>query len=105
MAAHELTTNAVKHGALSVDAGSVAVTWELRDEGRRLHLVWTERGGPEVVQPRRQGFGSRLLHRGITRELSGEVHLDFAVEGLACRLLIGLDEAREANRYANAEAA
>src|SRR3954447_246162 len=66
MAIHELAANAVTHGALSVPSGRVAVVWDvLRDaEGqRRLCLEWTERGGPAVEPPSRQGFGSRLLER------------------------------------------
>jgi two-component sensor histidine kinase len=95
MAAHELATNAAKHGSLSVPEGRLGVDWEVVDDGlgSRLHLTWKETGGPRVQEPSRKGFGSRLLQHGIARELDGETHLDFAVEGLGCRMLVSLDEA------------
>jgi two-component sensor histidine kinase len=94
MAAHELTTNAAKHGSLSVPEGRVRVCWEVTTsrDGTHLHLSWKETGGPTVRQPSRMGFGSRLLQQGIARDLDGETHLDFAVEGLGCRMLVSLHE-------------
>jgi two-component sensor histidine kinase len=98
MAAHELTTNAAKHGSLSVPGGRVRVRWEVTTNGggAHLHLSWKETGGPTVKQPSRTGFGSRLLQQGIVRDLDGETHLDFAVEGLGCRMLVSLNEVQEA---------
>ncbi|MGO4573549.1 HWE histidine kinase domain-containing protein [Microvirga sp. 2TAF3] len=84
MAIHELTTNAAKYGALSVAAGRVAVRWmsEIGPEGMRLKLAWTEQGGPPVKPPKRQGFGSRLLHRVLTTQLDAKVEMDFERTGL-----------------------
>jgi len=103
MAAHELTTNAAKHGSLSVPEGRVLVRWEVTatGNGNRLHLTWKETGGPAVTQPSRTGFGSRLLQQGIARDLNGETHLDFAVEGLGCRMLVSLSELAAAAIPAN----
>ncbi len=94
MAAHELATNAAKHGSLSQPEGRVHVQWEVKQtaEGTRLHLTWKESGGPQVATPSRTGFGSRLLQKGVARDLNGDIHLDFAVEGLGCRMLVALDE-------------
>jgi two-component sensor histidine kinase len=88
MAIHELTTNAVKYGALSVDSGRVAVSWTSEPEGDsiRLKLVWTERNGPPVSPPTRQGFGSRLLHRVLTTQLNANVTMDFDEGGLRVSL-------------------
>ena len=96
MAAHELTTNAAKHGSLSVPEGTVRVRWDVTttEAGSRLHLSWKEAGGPAVREPSRVGFGSRLLQKGIARDLDGETHLDFAVEGLGCRMVVSLGEAQ-----------
>ena len=73
LAFHELATNAVKYGALSNETGSVSVMWTLENAAREqqllLHLIWTEQGGPPVEKPRRRGFGTRLIERGITLEL------------------------------------
>jgi two-component sensor histidine kinase len=94
MTAHELTTNAAKYGALSTDEGRVSVAWRvgLGESGReRLHIEWRETGGPPVSQPRRRGFGSRLITGGIARELDGDVRLDFAPEGLRCIIDVPLE--------------
>jgi two-component sensor histidine kinase len=99
MAAHELVTNAVKHGSLSVPGGRVELRWSLTKEaGRegRLHVVWKETGGPEVVHPVRRGFGSLVLGQGLARDNHVETHLDFKVEGLACTMLVSLAAASEA---------
>ena len=67
MILHELCTNAVKHGALSVPAGRAALAWtvEAGPDTETLRLTWRERGGPPVVSPSRKGFGTRLLERGF----------------------------------------
>jgi two-component system CheB/CheR fusion protein len=95
MALHELATNAIKYGALSVPAGIVHLSWRLeRDaEGGRLELDWREEGGPPVTPPSHQGFGSRVLERGLAHELEGKVDLDYAPDGLACRMTIPAEKA------------
>src|SRR5581483_2785152 len=54
---HELATNAVKYGSLSVPQGRVDLTWRRATDGA-LTLRWAEPGGPPVQDPKRQGFGS-----------------------------------------------
>ncbi len=83
---HELTTNAVKYGSLSVPDGTVAVTASLvgPDDAPRLRIAWTERGGPPVVPPSRKGFGSRLIERGLTAQVNADLSLDYRPEGVAC---------------------
>ncbi len=95
LAAHELATNAAKYGALSTPEGAVRVTWEVTSDGAVSHLeiVWKETGGPAVTPPTRRGFGSRLLLQGLARDLDGETHLDFATDGVSCRLRLPLSEA------------
>ncbi|MCR9281200.1 MAG: PAS domain-containing protein [Rhodobacteraceae bacterium] len=82
LALHELTTNAAKYGALSVLGGKLSVSWTTVDG--RIRLVWKERGGPEVVPPRRNGFGRMLLERLVGPALDGDVTIDFAPEGVSC---------------------
>jgi two-component sensor histidine kinase len=82
MALHELATNAMKYGALSVPAGRVAIAWEHPDARLRLH--WRETGGPPVEPPAHEGFGLRLLKRGLAGELGGSVEMTFAHSGLVC---------------------
>jgi PAS domain S-box-containing protein len=95
MALHELTTNAAKHGALSVSSGSISLTWSVVDAPeRRLRLDWSERGGPPIREaPSRRGFGSRLLQRGIAAELGGKVTLNFGSDGLDASIEVPLDVA------------
>jgi PAS domain S-box-containing protein len=84
MAIHELTTNAAKHGALSTFGGQVEVEWRVEPSEDRpiLHFSWKEKGGPRVVEPTRQGFGSRLLQRVLTTQLQAQVTMDFHEDGL-----------------------
>lgn len=91
MAFHELTTNAVKYGALSVPSGRVRVTWEVNSSGL-VHLVWQEEGGPIVRPPQHQGFGSRLLQRSLPHELGGTVRLDYLPQGLRCTMTMSLTQ-------------
>src|SRR5690606_20166131 len=88
MALHELGTNAIKYGALSVPDGRVALGWtaSTSDDAIRLGLEWREMDGPTVSAPVRRGFGSRLLERGLAAELGGPVRLDFRPDGLICTL-------------------
>jgi two-component sensor histidine kinase len=83
---HELTTNAVKYGALSVPGGRVTVGATVLDhpEGPRLRIAWTEHGGPPVKLPSRKGFGSRLIERSVTAQVGGTLSMDFAPDGLRC---------------------
>jgi two-component sensor histidine kinase len=85
---HELCTNAAKYGALSVESGTIAIDWRASGDGqeRRLLLTWREQGGPEVKPPARRGFGTRMIERGLSAELGGQVTMEFAPEGLRCVL-------------------
>ena len=98
MGVHELATNAVKYGALSVDKGRVEIDWRLDEtaEPPQLRLEWRERGGPKVSPPRSRGFGARLLERGLAHELGGEVVIRFLPAGVRCDIRAPFDpEARE----------
>lgn len=85
LALHELATNAVKYGALSVDAGWIDIAWT-RENGS-LSLTWSEHDGPPVSPPTRRGFGSTLISRNLGLAFGGKVELDFHPAGLVCRLL------------------
>lgn len=84
---HELSTNAVKYGALSNETGHVALSWrvEERDDAQWLRLCWQESGGPPVAPPSRRGFGSRLIERSLSVPGS-QTTSDFAPEGLVFTL-------------------
>lgn len=78
---HELATNAAKYGALSVSGGSLVVNARIASNGDAL-LDWTERNGPPVSPPSREGFGTALLDRSIPFDLGGESTVSYAPEGL-----------------------
>ncbi len=94
MAFHELTTNAVKYGALSALGGQVEVDWTLQGGGteRRLRLTWQERNGPPVQEPERRGFGTQLLQRVLGTQLNGEARIDYAPEGVRVTIDAALPE-------------
>ncbi|WP_197279842.1 PAS domain S-box protein [Bosea sp. AAP35] len=85
LAVHELATNALKYGALSVPAGLVVVTWEIRDDGA-LSISWAEEGGPPVVAPSRAGFGSTVLDKMAAASVDGVVTLAYAPTGVTWTL-------------------
>lgn len=79
---HELGTNAAKYGALSSTGGRVQLRWQV-DEGR-LKLIWHESGGPPVLLPKEQGFGTRLIERSLAAELGGRVTITYPPDGAVC---------------------
>jgi PAS domain S-box-containing protein len=85
LALHELCTNATKYGALSNDAGRIAIAWD-REAERGLKISWTEQLGPPVAPPGRRGFGSRLIEQSLARDLDARVVLDFRPEGVCCTI-------------------
>jgi PAS domain S-box-containing protein len=84
LALHELATNAGKYGALSADAGRVDVDWRL--DGDTFAIRWTERDGPPVSPPQRQGFGSTVISSMAKLSVGGDVEHDYAPQGVRWRL-------------------
>lgn len=81
MTLNELCTNTTKFGALSAPNGRVAIAWAVDDSAQRLRLTWTEKDGPAIQPPARQGFGTRLIET-LGKQLNGEVHLTYKPSGL-----------------------
>ena len=81
MMLNELATNAVKHGALSVPAGTLRVAWVLNAD--ELSLTWTEAGGPPIDgEPSSTGTGLKLIHGFVEHELSGTLTMNWLPAGL-----------------------
>lgn len=78
---HELVTNSVKYGALSVDQGQVIIQWET-DENGDLLLHWEEKNGPPVQPPTRRGFGTTIIERSIPFDLKGDAHIEYLLMGV-----------------------
>jgi two-component sensor histidine kinase len=95
---HELATNSVKYGALSVPNGKVRISWsniaeeavsEANGEsgdGVNLRLVWEESGGPAVKPPARTGFGTTIIQRHASAAFGGTVDIDFRPSGLVWQM-------------------
>ena len=94
MAFYELTTNALKYGALSVPEGQVDLCWEIAGSGdqRRLAVRWQETGGPHCSEPNRKGFGSFVTGRALAAETGGKVDAQFHEGGLRWNLDMPLND-------------
>jgi two-component sensor histidine kinase len=93
LAIHELATNALKYGALTVETGRVSITWKSEDQpdGPKFVFVWREFGGPSVSQPASVGFGSRLITRVLKDDFRGSVDVSYGSTGLICSLTAPLE--------------
>jgi PAS domain S-box-containing protein len=89
MVIHELTTNAVKHGAIRQPTGSIELKW-WGSLGDRLLFRWTETGCAQVQPPKRQGFGMSIINGAIRQQLAGEVALEWRSDGLRCEIDVPL---------------
>ncbi|MEE2952540.1 MAG: GAF domain-containing protein [Pseudomonadota bacterium] len=102
MIVHELTTNAVKHGALNPEGkGILSIRWNAEDEGgyRWLVLEWNEDRGanssPGVKQSVSSGFGTELLDLLIKRQLFGTIERLDSRRGLSLKLRLRLTASPE----------
>jgi two-component sensor histidine kinase len=77
---HELSTNAAKYGALRHDKGRINIQWHSHDDV--VALEWAEFGGPPVMAPEREGFGSLLIRRAFSQEYDPTAAFEFAEDGL-----------------------
>lgn len=94
LALHELGTNSLKYGALSVPKGRVAITWSTSSHGsgpRELRLAWQETGGPPVDTPSLRGFGTKVLERLVAQSVNGEARIEYRPEGLYWSLVCPMD--------------
>jgi two-component sensor histidine kinase len=94
MTLHELCTNAVKYGSLSVDRGTVEIRWDVELVGTRrwLSLRWRESGGPIVQEPLKKGYGSKLIRRATATEPGSMVEHRFDRDGVTCDMRFPLDD-------------
>ncbi len=83
---HELSANALQHGALSAPGGKVEMDWTVEDgEPPIIDMTWRETGGPAVTPPACRGFGLTLIER--SRSLPNmKTEIDFEPEGVLVRV-------------------
>jgi two-component sensor histidine kinase len=93
LAVNELVTNASKYGALSKPSGTVDVSWSREGGGPSpaFVFVWRERGGPPVVAPSREGFGTRVIRTSLADDFGGTVDLAYEPTGFVCTLTAPLE--------------
>jgi two-component sensor histidine kinase len=84
---HELATNAVKYGALTMPSGTVSVRWCLNagEEEPTITFTWRERGGPAAAPPKRRGFGTLLLEKAVASR-GGPPRFDYAPDGFTYQI-------------------
>ncbi len=91
LAFHELTTNALKFGALASANGCIQVEWRVVSD--QLVITWLETGVALVdPSPRHVGFGRDLLENGLAYDLQAETSVKFAPGGLACVVRLPLQD-------------
>jgi two-component sensor histidine kinase len=84
---HELATNSLKYGSLSVAGGMLNVSG--REGDGEVVVVWTEHGGPPVTAPvGPAGFGSELVARSVSGQFAGTITFDWPADGLVATLRI-----------------
>jgi two-component sensor histidine kinase len=94
LAVHELAMNALLHGTLGEDGGSLEVSWEHVDaDGHsRLSLLWQERGTRRSREaPTTKGFGLELLEKTLPYELSACTRVDWTNQGVRVEILLPRD--------------
>lgn len=81
---HELATNSVKYGALSVPEGRIRISWADVEEGTApmIRFSWEEMNGPTVKTPLHTGFGTTIIKTHAAAAFGGMVQVDFLPEGL-----------------------
>jgi two-component sensor histidine kinase len=90
MVIHELATNAVKHGALSGEQGTLEV--KTTDDGDLVRLIWVESGGTRVAAaPTEHGFGSKMVERSLKQQFGGALERDWKATGLVATLTMRKD--------------
>jgi two-component sensor histidine kinase len=93
MAFHELSTNAVKYGALSVDNGRIDISWkiDISSAENQLRIRWRETGVTIEREPTRRGFGSDILERSIPHLLHGSFERTLHRDGIECVIVLPLE--------------
>ena len=87
LALHELTTNALKHGALAQPSGRLSISWETEQDDH-IRLMWRESGVKMPVAPNKRGYGSQLIEEALPYQLGARTRLEFKDDGVSCELSI-----------------
>lgn len=100
---HELATNAMKYGALSVADGILSIRWALLPDSM-LNISWVEQFDNKQVPPKKddritgskakekKGFGSKLIQRSLGIHVRNKVTTDYHSQGLTCTIELYLGD-------------
>ncbi len=93
LAIHELTTNAVKYGALAATSGTVRIDCSVVDEVQSgtFGLTWQEFCDVPISKPARTGFGTVMVDRNPRFALGADIDLSYPATGIVWRLTAPLD--------------
>lgn len=76
LAVHELATNALNYGALSVPVGTLDISGTMDDA--TIVLSWAEQGAPDIGPDRKaEGYGSTLVRQTIEGQLGSAIDYDW----------------------------
>jgi PAS domain S-box-containing protein len=92
MAFHELSTNALKHGAFSAEKGTIDVTWTISENLHAMFtIIWQERGGPPPKPKSKSGFGKLVLEKLMPAAVEGIAEILGGPDGIKWTLSAPLD--------------
>jgi two-component system, chemotaxis family, CheB/CheR fusion protein len=94
MALHELTTNAVKYGALGQTGARLHVRWRVQDEDGSSWITvdWKESGveTADGAAPRGAGNGRRLIEDALPYQFGARTTFAIGPDGVHCTLALAL---------------
>jgi two-component system CheB/CheR fusion protein len=98
MAIHELTTNAVKHGALGEGNGRLNIRWRVQAENGSPWILidWKESGVDGVGSPdgeRRSGSGRRLIEDALPYQFGARTTFAIEADGAHCTIALPISGA------------
>jgi two-component system CheB/CheR fusion protein len=103
LAVHELSTNALKYGALASPTGKLTVQWRelVRNGDPWLHLDWHEIGLRErAAPPSTRGYGRVLIEQALPRQLGAETSLALGPTHMTCTIALPLRHSEHGDHHA-----
>jgi two-component sensor histidine kinase len=93
---HELTTNAVKFGALKQPNGHLAVRWRLETAGESgkpwLHIDWKESGVEMPPSGAGTGQGRELIEQALPYQFDAQTTFALEADGVHCTISLPVSE-------------
>jgi PAS domain S-box-containing protein len=99
---HELASNALRHGALSVSEGRIDISWTVEDSTdlKIVNMNWRELNGPPAYPPTVLGFGARLVERSLRRGLGAQIDYEWEKSGLIVHIQLPVPQMHHEDYFA-----